>query len=200
MISPFLSPRLATQEASKAFTEIFSANFLPSFPKVDTQVLTNVLSPLLDQRDLDDNEIKAIVTDTYLKKNINEMINTGELPFYLNQKLMQIQEERHKREIEQLQAEKKNVEEQLQQSEQKHLDLTKNIKRREKYEKGLAGALIFLIVWALSYQFILLPTIKDALYAFLFAIIIALIFGYLLGFQRNEWILDKILKILGKTS
>lgn len=195
MVSPFLSPKIATQEASKAFAEMFSTHFIPSFPRMKPKVLINVLSPLLDQRDLESDEIKAIVSDVYLAEHLDDLMKTGELPFYLNKKLMQIQEEKHKKELERIQADKKELEERLQQSERETFKLRKKIELRKQFEKYLAGALVFLIVWAFTYMVILLPTVKEVFSAFTCAIIIALIFGYLLGFQRYEWILEKILKI-----
>ncbi|MCD6538458.1 hypothetical protein J7L18_07630 [Candidatus Bathyarchaeota archaeon] len=104
MTFPFLSPELAIQEASRAFSQIFSSNFLPSYPRMRPQLLVEVLSPLLDQTDLEADEIKAIIGDIYLAEHYQELAKSGELPFYLNKKLLQIKEEKYKRQIAELQA------------------------------------------------------------------------------------------------
>jgi len=191
MISPFLSPKVATQEASRAFAEMFSTHFVPSFPRMRPKVLLKVLSPLLDQRDLDSYQIRSIASDIFLAEHLDDLMSTGELPNYINNKLMQMQEERHRKELEKIKVEKETLEDQLLQSEQETFELRSKIELRKQSERYLAGALVFLIVWASTYFAVLLPTVKEPFSSFIYAIIIALIFGYLLGFQRYEWILKK---------
>jgi len=193
MISPFLSPKLATHEAPKIFAQIFSTHFLPSFPQMKPKFLIKILRPLLDQTDLKPYQIKALVSDIFLAEHVSALSRTGKLPFYLNKKLIEIQEGKHKEELHRIQTEKNALAEQLKKSEKETRDLRTKIELRKQFEKYLAGALIFFIVWAITYFAVLLPTVKEPFSAFFFAIIIALIFGFLLGFQRYEWILEKIL-------
>ena len=66
------------------------------------------------------------------------------------------------------------------------------IRKGVEIGKRMVGVTVFIIIWLTTYLFIFMPTVKDPAMACSLAIIIALICGYLLGFQYFEKILDKI--------
>jgi ABC-type multidrug transport system permease subunit len=73
--------------------------------------------------------------------------------------------------------------------------LIKEIGVEKHFGKYLAGGVVFLAVWVSTYFLVLLPTIKDSFIACMVAILISLIFGFLVGFKRYDWILRRFLEL-----
>jgi Flp pilus assembly protein TadB len=157
----------------------------------------------LDHTDLDMKEIQELIGDSYLREHFQEM-GEKKVEVYLTQKLINIREKRHQKEKEQLQQEKKALSLELSKLREDKRELTKEVtttKAQAGVEKHfgryLAGGVIFLAIWILTYTLILLPTVQDSFIACVLAILISLIFGFLLGFKRYEWILQKFLDLVG---
>jgi len=211
MISPLLSPKIATEQASQVFSRCFSSDLLPSFPRISPAVLAKVVGPCLDHTDLNIKEIKQIIGDTYLLEHFEEM-GEKKVEVYLTDKLLQIREQRHKQEIEQTAKEREKLMEKIERSEREKKNLINEMGKLQQEKKGLAeevgiekhfgrylaGGVVFFIVWILTYSLILLPTMKDSFIACILAILISLIFGFLIGFRRYEWILQRFLNLVEK--
>jgi hypothetical protein len=203
MISPLLSPKIATEQASEIFSRCLSSDLVPSFPRISPVLLTKLIGPCLDHTDLDMKEIQELIGDSYLREHFQEM-GEKKVEVYLTQKLINIREKRHQKEKEQLQQEKKALSLELSKLREDKRELTKEVtttKAQAGVEKHfgryLAGGVIFLAIWILTYTLILLPTVQDSFIACVLAILISLIFGFLLGFKRYEWILQKFLDLVG---
>jgi len=196
MISPLLSPKIATKQASEIFARCFSSDLMPSFPRISPVLLAKLVGPCLDHTDLDAYEVKKIVGDIYLREHFEEM-GEKKLGAYLTNKLIEIKETRHRKEIRQSEEEKKILRQRAVTLEKEKEELVEELTSEKHFGKYLAGGVVFFIVWTLTYSFILLPTIGDPYIACLLAILISLIFGFLLGFKRYEWILQKFLDVVG---
>jgi len=194
MISPLLSPIVATEEASETFARFFSSYFIPSFPRMEPVTLTRLIGPYLDDKDLSTNELKELVGDAYLSEHMDELAQRGQLETYVNRKYIEIKERKHQEEIKKLQEEKLTLEEKLQKSDEEKVQLKREMKEGKQFGKYLAGAAVFFAVWLATYVWILLPTMREPYSASIIAIVISLIVGYLLGFKRYEWILEKFLE------
>jgi hypothetical protein len=196
MISPLLSPKIATEQASEIFSRCFSSDLVPSFPIIKPVLLTKLVGPCLDRTDLDINEIKEIVGDIYLREHLEEM-NQPKVEAYLTKKLIDIREKRHQREMQQSEEEKRALAQKVASLEEEKKKILEEYDTEKHLGRYLAGGIIFLVVWITTYIFILLPTIKNPPIACSFSILVSLIFGYLLGFKRYEWILERFSDLVG---
>jgi hypothetical protein len=194
MISPLLSPKMAAEEAAKIFTRCLSSDMLPSFPRVNPVLLTKLIGPCLDHTDLDVDEIKQIIGDNYLTEHFKEM-GEKKVEVYLTNKLLEIREKRYKQESEKSEKEKAALVREIDRLKGDKEELIKEIGAEKHFGKYLAGGVVFLVVWVLMYYLILLPTIKDAFIACMVAILISLIFGFLVGFKRYDWILRRFMEL-----
>lgn len=194
MISPLLSPKIAAEEAVKVFTRCLSSDMLPSFPRISPVLLAKLVGPCLDHTDLDINEIKQIIGDTYLTEHFNEM-GERKVEVYLTNKLLEIREKRYKQESEKSEKEKVELDQEIDRLKGEKEKLIKEIGVEKHFGKYLAGGVVFLAVWVSTYFLVLLPTIKDSFIACMVAILISLIFGFLVGFKRYDWILRRFLEL-----
>lgn len=194
MISPLLSPKIAAEEAVKVFTRCLSSDMLPSFPRISPVLLAKLVGPCLDHTYLDINEIKQIIGDTYLTEHFNEM-GERKVEVYLTNKLLEIREKRYKQESEKSEKEKVEQAQEIDRLKGEKEKLIKEIGVEKHFGKYLAGGAVFLAVWVSMYFLVLLPTIKDSFIACMVAILISLIFGFLVGFKRYDWILRRFLEL-----
>lgn len=203
MISPLLSPKIATEQASEIFARCFSSDLMPSFPRISPDLLAKLIGPCLDHADLNVHEVVEIVGDTYLREHF---VGMGEekVGAYLTNKLIEIREAEHRKKTQHSEEEKKilrqeitKLEEERDELEKDKGELVEELISRKFIARYLAGAATFFLVWILTYSLVLLPTIGDPRIACLLSILVSLIFGYLLGFKRYEWILQKFLDIVG---
>ena len=196
MILPLLSPKIATKQASEIFATCFSSDLMPSFPRINPNLLAKLVGPCLDHTDLDVHEIMRIVGDTYLREHFEEM-GEKKLGTYLTGKLLEIRETKHRKEILKSDEEKKILRQKVVKLEEETAKLVEDRTSEKHFGRYLAGGAVFFLVWILTYSLVLLPTIGDPYIACLLAILVSLIFGFLLGFKRYEWILQKFLDIVG---
>jgi hypothetical protein len=211
MISPLLSPKIATEQASQVFSRCLSSDLLPSFPRISPIVLAKIVGPCLDHTDLSIKEIRQIIGDTYLLEHFEEL-GEKRVEVYLTDKLLQIREQRHKQEIEQAAKEREKLMEEVERSEREKKKLLDEMDKLHQDKEGLieevgierhfgrylAGGVVFFIVWIFTYSLILLPTMQDSFVACILAILISLIFGFLIGFRRYDWILQRFLSLVEK--
>ena len=196
MISPLLSPKVATKEASEIFSNCFSSEFVPSFPKIRPAFLSKLIGPCLDHTDLNMNEIMQLVGDTYLREHFQKVGNKR-VEQYLANKLLDIREKTHQKEMQQSEEEKRLLEMKVARLEEERKEILEEFDTEKHLGRYLAGGIVFLVVWIITYIFILLPTIENPPIACSFSIFISLIFGYLVGFKRYEWILERFADLVG---
>ena len=196
MIAPLLSPKVATEEASEVFSRCFSSDFVPSFPRIKLTLLAKLIGPCLDYRDLDKNEIMEIIGDTYLQEHMEKMSQKGVLGNYLTRKYISITEKKHQATVNRLLEERSELMMKLKKLEKETTTLKEHIEAEKHFGKYLVGGTVFIVVWIVTYIWILLPTIEEPYTACTLAVLISLIFGYLLGFKRYEWILQKFLDLI----
>jgi hypothetical protein len=114
---------------------------------------------------------------------------------YLTNKLLEIREKRYKQESEKSEKEKVEQAQEIDRLKGEKEKLIKEIGVEKHFGKYLAGGAVFLAVWVSTYFLVLLPTIKDSFIACMVAILISLIFGFLVGFKRYDWILRRFLEL-----
>jgi hypothetical protein len=195
MIYPLLSPKVATEEAAKIFARCLSSDLLPSFPRINSVLLAKLVGPCLDHTDLDADEIKQIIGDTYITEHFTEM-SEKKVEFYLTSKLLEIREKRYRQESEKSAREKATLVGEVEKLQGDKQELIKEIGVEKHFGKYLAGGVVFLVLWVSTYYFILLPTIQNAFIACMVAILVSLIFGFLVGFKRYDWILKRFMELL----
>ena len=196
MMSSFLSPKIAAKEVLEIFSNCFSPEFVPSFPKIRPAFLSKLIGPCLDHTDLDMNEIMQLVGDTYLQEHFQNM-GDKKVERYLTNKLLDIREKTHKREMQQSEEDRRLLEMKVARLEEERKGILEKSDTGEHLGRYLAGGSVFLVVWIITYIFILLPTIGNPIIACSFSILISLIFGYLVGFKRYEWILERFADFVG---
>jgi len=193
MIGTLLSPEVASEEAPEVFSRCFSSDFVPSFPRVKPRLLAKLIGPCLDFRDLDRSEMMEIIGDTYLLDHMEEMSQKGELANYLTRKYISITEKKQKAEVNRLLKKQTELVTELKKSKEETTTWKDRIETERHFGKYLVGGIVFFVVWVVTYLLILLPTIKEPYTACTLSVLISLIFGYLLGFRRYEWILNRFL-------
>jgi hypothetical protein len=206
IITPLLSPKIAAEQGVAVFANCISSDILPSFPKISPVLLAKLVGPALDATDLEWDEVKQIVGDTYLAEHFDEL-GKGKVEVHLTDKLLAIREERHKREMakaskkhredmEKSAEEKESLVQQVEKLQKENEDLKGEVDESKHVGKYLVGGFVFIIVLLSMYYLVLLPTIHDAYISLIFSLLISLVFGYLIGLKRYDWVLEKFMNLI----
>ncbi len=198
MISPLLSPK-QTKTAKEAYVELFASR-LPVLSKtIDDEVFLTFQGDWVDDEDLTPQDIARIIGKKYLKDLHKKLEDEGK----------QLSEEDKKLIIgpiiEEIKSQKRNNE----QTSQKVARLGKTVfhlkgdvhRLKETVNKQnsalknvghLIGALIFLLLWYVLFSYVLISYLEPW-QAFIGAIIVAAVFGYLADFHGYKWLLERLL-------
>jgi len=199
LISPLLTPE-QTKNARDAYASLFASR-LPILTKtIDGDVFLAYQGKWMDDEDLTAQDVARVIGNRYIKDYYEEIKEEGR----------QITEEERDMIImpliEEIKSQKKEREEvrqeltSLKQATTRLQTETKELKQIITLQNNIldylgyaVGAISFLVMWYMLFQFILIHRL-EAWQAFIGALIISLIFGYLAGFRGYKWLVDRILK------
>lgn len=199
MLSPLLSPE-QTKTAKEAYAQLFASR-LPLLSKtIDDDVFLTFQGDWIDEEDLTPQDIANIMGRNYLKG----------LQKKLEDEKKQLSEEEREMIIgpivEEVKAQKRNSEK----TNTKVKSLGKTVLRlrgdvfqlqKTVYSQSSAlkrvghvvGAFVFILLWYFLFQQVLINYL-DPWLAFVGAILIAVIFGYLADFHGYRWLLARLLR------
>jgi polyhydroxyalkanoate synthesis regulator phasin len=204
LISPLLAPE-QTKNARDAYASLFASR-LPMLTKaINEDVFLAYQGKWMDDEDLTPEDIARVIGNRYIKDHYEETKKEGK----------QITEEERdviiQPVIEELKSQKTETAElkkditSLRQTTTQLQKETAELRRKVTSQKNLVtrlghlfGAFIFVILWYVLYQFILIQSLEPRL-AFFGSMIIAAIFGALADFGGYRWLVERLLRYSPKS-
>jgi len=199
LISPLLAPE-QTKDARDTYASLFASR-LPMLTKtIDAAVFLAYQGKWMDDEDLEPNDVARVIGNRYVKdyyekaKEEKKRLTKEERDMIIQPTIEEVKSE--KNEMEELKQEVAS----LRQTTSRLLTETDDLKRTVTGQRNiiswlghLVGAFIFLILWFVLYQFVLIRSLEPW-QALIGSIIIAAIFGYLADFHGYKWLVDRLFR------
>lgn len=199
LISPLLAPE-QTKDARDTYTSLFASR-LPILTKtIDGAVFLAYQGKWMDDEDLKPNDVARVIGNRYVKdyyekaKEEKKRLTKEERDMIIQPTIEEVKSE--KKEIEELKQEVASLRQTTSQLQTETGDLKRTVTGQGNiisWLGHLVGAFIFLILWFVLYQFVLVQSLEPW-QALIGSIIIAAIFGYLADFHGYKWLVDRLLR------
>jgi predicted nucleic acid-binding protein len=199
LISPLLAPE-QTNDARDAYASLFASR-LPMLTKtIDGAVFLAYQGKWMDDEDLMPNDVARVIGNRYVKdyyekaKEEKKRLTKEERDMIIQPTLEEVK--REKTEMEELKQEVASLRQTTSRLQTETDDLKSTVTGQRNlisWLGHLVGAFIFLILWFVLYQFVLIRSLEPW-QALIGSIIIAAIFGYLADFHGYKWLVDRLLR------
>jgi predicted nucleic acid-binding protein len=200
LISLFLSPEL-TKTARDTYLDFFASRLPVMSKAMDEEVFITFQGDWVDDEDLTPEDVARIIGNRSLKSIYKE----------LEEKKKQLTDEERDLiiapAVEQLKTQKKEDQElhaQIDVLDKKVDELQGKVSTLEadatkksnviNWFTRLFGACVFIILWFVLYQYVLINTQQDSWIALFGATFLAAVFGYLAGFRGFKWLVERMMK------
>jgi len=199
LLSPLLAPE-QVKNARDTYVSLFASR-LPVLTKtIDEDVFLAYQGKWMDDEDLTPQDVARVIGNRYIKdhyekiKEEEKKITEEERDMIIQPVIEEIKSQKKEREkLKQKVASLGQRATQLQKETSELKRIMTSQRNIISWLGHLIGAITFLILWFILYQFVLIHSLEpwQALFG---SIIIAVIFGYLADFHGYKWLVDKLLR------
>jgi len=198
LISPLLAPE-QTKDARDAYVSLFASR-LPMLTKaIDEDVFLAFQGKWMDDQDLTPEDIARVIGNRYIKDHYEETKEEGkriteeERDMIIQPTVQELKSQ--KTDTAELKKDIASLRQTTTQLQEESAELNRRLTGQKNIITRLGhlfGALIFLVLWFVLYQFILIQSLEPWL-AFFGSMVIAAIFGALADFGGYKWLVERLL-------
>jgi len=199
LISPLLAPE-QTKDARDTYASLFASR-LPMLTKtIDGAVFLAYQGKWMDDEDLKSNDVARVIGNRYVKdyyekaKEAKKRLTKEERDMIIQPTIQEVKSE--KKQMEELKQDVASLRQTTSRLQTETDDLKRTVTGQRdiiSWLGHLVGAFIFLILWFVLYQFVLIHSLEPW-QALIGSTIIAAIFGYLADFHGYKWLVDRLLR------